>query len=406
MKHILHVDGDAFFVSCELTARPDLRGKPVVTGAERKIASAMSYEAKKLGVTRGMPIYAIRQLFPQVVVLSSNYDLYKLYAERMYSIVRRHTHIVEEYSIDECFADLSYCPEPVAVAKQIKEELYNELGITFSVGLSINKTFAKIASKRNKPNGFMVIKPQDFLNILSNLSINNIWGIGGQTAFYLSKLGIQTAADFANKNEAWVAEHCAKPYHEIWLELHGHYMHPVHCGIHAAPKSIASTETFAKKTSSKLFLKAELSRHVEKVCYKARREHLKAQKIYFFLKTDSFRYKRAEIVLVRPTAAPEVITKEVLKVFDGVYYSGNIYRACGVTISHLSDGQQVEKDLFGEYLGDQKFSDLYVSVDALTKRYGKGIIRLCSSLSPEALLSEKHSYKKRKLGIPFLGKVK
>ena len=106
-RAILHVDGDAFFVACEVAKNPALRGKPVVTGGERGIASAMSYEAKRRGITRAMRISEMKKICPDVIILPSDYETYSLYSMRMYAIVRRYTPAVEEYSIDECFADLT-----------------------------------------------------------------------------------------------------------------------------------------------------------------------------------------------------------------------------------------------------------------------------------------------------------
>src|SRR3954453_18419349 len=106
-RAILHIDGDAFFASCEQVADPKLQGHPVVTGLERGIASSMSYEAKARGVTRGMPVHDIRRVCPECVILPSDYETYGLMSLRMYEIVRRFTSKVEEYSIDECSADLT-----------------------------------------------------------------------------------------------------------------------------------------------------------------------------------------------------------------------------------------------------------------------------------------------------------
>ena len=106
-RAILHVDGDAFFVSCEVAKNPALRGKAVITGKERGIASALSYEAKARGVVRGMRLSEIRKVCPDAIMLPSDYETYSLYSRRMYDIVRRYTPAVEEYSIDECFADLT-----------------------------------------------------------------------------------------------------------------------------------------------------------------------------------------------------------------------------------------------------------------------------------------------------------
>src|ERR1700743_1359130 len=104
---ILHIDGDAFFAACEVSRNPWLRGKPVVTGQERGIVSAATYEAKRLGIHRAMPIFRVKREFPQVIILPGDYELYGMYATRLYAIARRYARVVEEYGIDECFADLS-----------------------------------------------------------------------------------------------------------------------------------------------------------------------------------------------------------------------------------------------------------------------------------------------------------
>lgn len=101
---ILHVDGDNFFVACEVARFPHLKGKPVIVGEERGIASAMSYEAKKLGVHRGMPVFEIRKQFPQVIILPSHFELYEQYALKLYQVLCKYSDTVERYSIDECFA--------------------------------------------------------------------------------------------------------------------------------------------------------------------------------------------------------------------------------------------------------------------------------------------------------------
>src|SRR3989344_9097712 len=106
-KAILHVDGDSFFASCESSLNPRLLGLPIVTGHERGIATSMSKEAKALGISRGMPIYQIKKQFPQVVITHSDYSSYEIFSQRMCNIVRRFTSEVEEYSIDECFADVT-----------------------------------------------------------------------------------------------------------------------------------------------------------------------------------------------------------------------------------------------------------------------------------------------------------
>ena len=161
-RAIAHIDGDAFFASVEQAMDPRLRGRPVVTGKERGIASSMSYEAKARGVTRGMPLFDIRRLCPECVIVPSDYETYSLFSVRMFDIVRRYTADVEEYSIDECFADLTGLRRSLKMgyremAERIKADLDTELGMTFSVGLAPTKVLAKMASKWKKPSGLTVI---------------------------------------------------------------------------------------------------------------------------------------------------------------------------------------------------------------------------------------------------------
>src|SRR5215813_13240299 len=161
-RAIVHIDADAFFASCEQAVNPTLKGKPVVTGKERGIASAVSYEAKARGVKRGMTIREIKALCPDAIHLPSDYETYSLFSQRMFAIVRRYTPEVEEYSIDECFCDLTGLRRPLRMsyrqmAERIKHELDTALGFTFSVGLAPNKVIAKIASKWQKPSGLTEI---------------------------------------------------------------------------------------------------------------------------------------------------------------------------------------------------------------------------------------------------------
>src|ERR687887_2729517 len=165
-RAIIHIDGDAFFASCEQARDPQLQGKPVITGKERGIAASMSYEAKACGVTRGMRLFEIKRLCPEAVILPSDYETYSLLSQRLFAIVRRYTPEVEEYSIDEVFADLTGLRRPLrmsyaTIAERIKKELDAELGFTFSMGLAPNKVVAKIASKWQKPSGLTAIPAKE-----------------------------------------------------------------------------------------------------------------------------------------------------------------------------------------------------------------------------------------------------
>src|SRR2546421_8964856 len=228
-RAIVHIDGDAFFASCEQSRRPKLQGRPVVTGKERGIAASMSYEAKARGVTRGMRLADIRKVCPEAVILPFDYETYSLLSKRFFAIVRRYTPEVEEYSIDECFADLTGLRRPLRMsyeemAVKIKHELDTELGFTFSVGLAPNKVLAKVGSKWKKPSGLTAIPGRDIHRFLSDLPVEKIWGIGPNTTAFLQKHSIRTALEFARAAEVWVKSNLTKPYKEIWQELNGQYV--------------------------------------------------------------------------------------------------------------------------------------------------------------------------------------
>ena len=182
-RAITHIDGDAFFASCEQSRNPSLQGKPVITGKERGIVASMSYEAKARGVTRGMRLFEVKRLCPDAVLLPSDYETYSLLSTRFFAIVRRYTPDVEEYSIDECFCDLTGLRRPLRMsyeqmAERIKRDLDRELGFTFSVGLAPNKVLAKLASKWQKPSGLTVIPGHDIHLFLQDLPVGKVWGIG------------------------------------------------------------------------------------------------------------------------------------------------------------------------------------------------------------------------------------
>ena len=249
-RAIMHIDGDAFFASCEQSRDPALRGKPVVTGRERGIAASMSYEAKARGVTRGMPTGQIRQVCPEAVILPSDYEAYSLLSKRFFEIVRRFTPDVEEYSIDECFVDLTGLRRLLRgryhqIAQRITDTLAAELGFTFSLGLASTKVLAKVGSKFNKPSGLTVIGRRDTETFLRDWPAENLWGIGPQTNALLAKHGMHTALDLARAPQEWVNEHLSKPGKQIWMELNGVSTMPVDTSVKSTYASVQKFKTFS-----------------------------------------------------------------------------------------------------------------------------------------------------------------
>jgi DNA polymerase-4/DNA polymerase V len=383
-RAILHIDGDAFFASCEQSRRPQLQGRPVVTGKERGIAASMSYEAKARGVKRGMRLADIRTVCPEAVILPSDYETYSLLSKRFFAIVRRYTPDVEEYSIDECFCDLTGLRRPLRMsylqmAERIKRELDTELGFTFSVGLAPNKVVAKIASKWAKPSGLTAIPGRELHRFLAKLGVENVWGIGPQTTALLHKHGIRTALEFARRQEPWVKQHLSKPFYQIWQELNGQYVFELVTGEHETYYTIQKVKTFTPASSDRAFVLAQLAKNIENACIKARKHKLAAQRVVIFLRTQQFRDTGLEIDLSGPTQFPNDMLRAVASAFEDLFDPSVAYRATGVILSKLTEAYYGQLDLFGEAIRMQRLSNLYESVDTLREKYGKHTVFLGAS---------------------------
>jgi len=391
-RAILHVDGDSFFAACEVAKNPALKGKPVVTGKERGIVSAATYEAKARGVTRGVSLQEAKRICPELIVIDSDYETYGLYSRRMYAIMRRYTPIVEEYGIDECFGDITglkrkFNKSYEEIAQALQAELTQELNITFGVGLAPNKVLAKVGSKYRKPNGFTPIPLSDKDRFLGDISIGSVWGIGPQTAAYLTGFGIKTALDFAQKKEWWVKEHVNAPIYDTWQELNGEFVFSLETEAKQDYQSIQRTRTFKPSSSDKTFLLAQLSKNLEGACRKARSHELSATTISFFLKSQAFRYRVCELKLVRPTNLPSDILPVLEAHFASVYRKDELYRTTGITLGGLTSTPQVQGDLFSDPAKLAGHARIFEKVDALTDRYGKDTIYLASSM--KAMAEEK-----------------
>lgn len=424
-RAILHVDGDSFFAAVEIAKDPRLKGKPVITGKERGIVSACTYDLKARGVKRGMRLFEVRAIAPDAVVLPSDYETYSIFSERMYEIVRRYTPAVEEYSIDECFADLTGMRRVnkmsyIDMARAIKNELQTELGLTFSLGLSATKVLAKIGSKWHKPDGLTPIPLKDAASFLRKKAVGDVWGIGPNTAAYLNKFGVRTALDFAEKSEEWVRANTAKPYFELWHELNGRVVLELTMERKEKYQSISKTKTFTPPSRDGAFVFSQLSKNIENACIKARRWNLSAPEVFFFLKTQDFKYHGFEIKLPHPSNVPHDIIREVARYFPQVFKKGTDYRATGITLLKLQDAGDVQLDLFGKVRESEGLRMIFNSVDALSERYGKHVVFLGSSFTAMKFGSHlgdrgdapertrqlfKGESSRRRLSLPMLGDV-
>lgn len=346
---IIHIDADAFFASCEQATNPALKGKAVVVGKERGIATAVSYEAKMRGLKRGMTLSEIKKLCPEAVIITSDYEKYSLFSVRMFEILKRFSPIVEEYSIDEAFVDVTglrrvYHSSYEEIGRKIKETIKRELGITVSVGVSLTKVLAKVASKHQKPDGLTAISGRQIHLYLKDLPLDKIWGIGANTSAYCEKLGIKTALEFARKPEGFIKKHFSKPFYEIWHELNGRSIYPVNPEVKENYKSISKAKTFTP-TSQQDGTYANLLDNLEKACFKVRRYSLYTKRVIIFLKRQDFSIKACEIKLTAPTAYPEDIFAFIKEAFVSIYEKGIVYRQTGVVLQELTSMKMKQQSL-------------------------------------------------------------
>lgn len=404
-RAIIHVDGDAFFVGCEIASKPWLRGLPVVVGQDRGIASALSYEAKAIGIHRGMSIKEIRSMYPQVIVLSSDYNTYAIYSKRMFAIVSRYSHHVEHYSIDECFADVTGMDTVLGlsyeeIASQIKSDLSESLGMTFSVGLSVTKVLAKSASSIDKPNACNAVGMSKLDTHLARVPIGKVWGIGKSGASLLAKNSIFTAKDFVERDFVWVRNHLHKSLQEIWMELRAQTVFSINEGERAEQKSVMSTYTFRPFSCVKSVVFSHLSKNIESAISRLHRMRLSSYRLSFFIKTVDFRYISAEIRCVTSVRYAEDILSCVELEFGKIWKQGFSYRTTGVTLYDLRPTSADTSSLFGEGERDMR-QRVYTGIDAVRNKFGEHSIFLGSSM----VAVKQGMSKKKVLALPSLGMV-
>ena len=421
-RAILHIDADAFFAACEQSRNPALQGRPVITGKERGIVASMSYEAKARGVTRAMRLHDVRKLCPDAVFLPSDYETYSLLSMRMFAIVRRFTPDVEEYSIDECFADLTGMQRALQgsyqkIAERIKQTLDTELGFTFSLGLGPSKVIAKIGSKWKKPSGLTCIPGWDIHRYLAELPVQKLWGVGAQTAAYLAKHRIFMALEFARKTEAWIRRYLTKPHVELWQELQGQSVLSLDVNPKDSYQSIQKFKTFSPSSTDHGFVFAQLSKNIENACMKARRFHLAAGGATCLLRTQDFRDTGLEVQFTRPTAFSHEVMQALRPLFSELFRAECSYRSTGVVLFKLQSDDAIQLTLFDPPVQIEKFQRIYRAVDDLRRRYGKHTVFLGSSFDAHAftqhvgergdaparkMLLLKGETTRKRLGLPML----
>lgn len=384
-RAILHLDGDAFFTSVEQAIHPELKGRPVVTGKERGIIACASYEAKKIGIKRGLALWEAQKQCPDLVVLPSDYETYSLFSKRMFEIMRRYTPAVEEHSIDEGFADLSglrrqFHGSYQDIARKMQADIEAELDIGVSIGLSLSKGLAKLASAFRKPRGFTPVAGHHIHLFLPRIPVEKVWGFGRNTVHLLYKHGIQTAWDYVQRPRAWADRLLGKVGRDIWDELRGESVFPVDPEEKTSYATISKCKTFTAPSDDLDFVYAKLMRNVENAFTKLRRHKLCARTVVVALREEAFTQDAVEVRLSRPTSATHEVLPLIREMFDQLAQPGTAYRTTMVVLGKLQEDHGVQYELFEDPVRiDAMIRAAYV-MDEVNELFGKHKVQLGPAL--------------------------
>jgi DNA polymerase-4/DNA polymerase V len=384
-RAIMHMDADAFFTSVEQALNPELRGKAVVTGQERGIIACASYEAKALGIARGITLADARKLCPGLVILPSDYESYSLFSKRMFDILRRFTPDVEEYSIDEAFADISGMRRVFRcsyedIARRAQESVRRELGITVSIGVSVSKTLAKLCSKFRKPAGLTALPGGAIHLFLQRTPLEKVWGFGPNTVDLLRKLGLTNALDYVNRPEGWAGKLLGKKGREIWHELRGNSVWKVDTAPKRNYATIMKSKTFTPPSADRSIVFAEMVRNVDGAMAKARRFALRPRRIGVVLRRQNFMHDGCEANLSRATASTQEAMPVAEMLFSRVFREGVEYRATLVALMDLESDAGQQYELFQDPVRIESMRRLSEAVDEINERFGR------RTVAPGALL--------------------
>ncbi len=291
-RKIIHVDMDAFYASVEQMDHPELRGKPLAVGGSevRGVVSAASYEARKFGVRSAMSGIQAKRNCPDLIFVRPRFDRYKEISQKIRKIFLEYTDLVEPLSLDEAYLDVTQNkkgnPSASLIAQEIRSRIFEEVGLTASAGISVNKFVAKIASDYNKPNGQKTVNPEEVEAFLEQLDIKKFYGIGKVTRERMYHLGIFTGKDLKSKSKEFLEEHFSKSglhFYNIVRGIHNSAVKPDRIA-----KSVAAEHTFNENLTSEIFMLERLERIAEELEKRLKKHSLTGKTVTLKIKYSDF----------------------------------------------------------------------------------------------------------------------
>lgn len=380
---ILHVDLDAFYVSMELLRRPELRGKPVIVAGglgARGVVNTCSYEARRFGVRSAMPVARARQLCPGGVYLESDYAYYAPASKQFHAILGDYTPVVEPAGADEAYLDVAGSERlhgtPERIAREIKRRVRDEIGITASVGVSVNKLVSKVASDAGKPDGLVVVPAGEEAAFLAPRPLRELPMVGPKTADALSKLGLRTIGDLARVPVSALQAKFGRHGVELHERAHGRFEAPVLAG-RAEAKSVSRETTFDTDEPDGERLRAVLRGAAERVARDLAKQGKSARTVSLKLRFPPFETLTRAWTSPVPIDLADELYAAAAELFERAWAENDRrpVRLIGMGATNLQE--RARQLRLGETLAADDLAD---TVAGLRQRFGEAAVRRAAEI--------------------------
>lgn len=378
---ILHVDMDAFYASVSLLERPDLVGQPVIVGGgTRGVVLSATYEARAFGVHAAMPMSAARRTCPRAAVLAPDHARYAEVSRGVMAIFHDVTPSVEPLSLDEAFLDvggsLRRLGSPAQIGQQLRDRIFDEQGVTCSVGVAAVKYVAKLASGLAKPDGLLVVPPEHTLELLHPLPVGALWGVGERTEQTLHRYGLRTVGDLAHTRVETLRRVLGQAMGAQLFELAwGRDPRPV--VPEQVERSIGAENTFARDVDDPVVVRRELLRLSERTAARVRAAGQVGRTVSIKVRFADFTTLTRARTLPDATDVARDVYATALSLYEGLGLQRARIRLVGVRVEGLSAAERQQRQLM---LDEKPFGwrDAERAVDRASARFGPGSVRPAS----------------------------